>query len=560
MKGKWISKFIIFLTLCSLISLTLSDFAFAKDDFSDSKVCALYFTYIGCPNCAVCDPIVLTEWPKKYPNLVVIEYGWHGGDWEDPNSQFFGEYAKAYKTQPAVPQLVFDKSNIKLGRIEVPKGESYIKSKISNPCPLIDKSISFENLNLNELPARPKIWANGRVLIKLSENEYLFQWNGENPPKTIGKEKITQKELKELLFTENIFEKLKNKAFDIVEPQKVEFSGSAFPGSEFVPYAEFENAIKIKVSENLITNKPEENQNLNEEINQNPEEETINLPFIGKIETKKFSLPVLTFLIAIADGFNPCAFFVITALLATLIVTGVSSKTEARKKILLVGGIFVFFSAFFYFLFMSVLLNVFERGREILILTLVAGAIAVFAGIVNIKDYFYFQKGISLTLPKGQKEKFFQRLKNLSLTESYWALIGSTVIIATTVNIYELLCTFGFPMIYTRILTLRELSSLEYYLYLIFYSLIYVIPLVIIVLIFAITLGAKRFSQLWVRRLKLSSGFMILFLGLVLMLKPKLLESALTAFSVLFAAIITSGIVILIDSFIKKRKKPEATL
>ncbi|MCD6094480.1 hypothetical protein J7J39_01065 [bacterium] len=555
MKGKWISKFIIFLTLCSLISLTLSDFAFAKDDSSDSKVCALYFTFIGCPNCAVCDPIVLTEWPQKYPNLVVIEYGWHEDDWEDPNSQFFGEYAKAYKTQPAVPQLVFDKSNIKLGRIEVPKGESYIKSKISNPCPLIDKSVSFENLNLNELPAFPKIWANQRVLIKLSENEYLFQWNGESPPRTIGKEKITQKELKELLFAENIFEKLKNKVFDIVKPQKVEFSGSAFPGSGFVPYAEFENAIKIKVSENLITNKPEENQNPNEEINQNLKEETINLPFIGKIETKKFSLPILTFLIAIADGFNPCAFFVLTFLLAAL--TGLAG---ARRKILLVGGIFIFFSALFYFLFMSVLLNVFQLGGKITILTIIAGLIAVFAGIVNIKDYFYFQKGISLTLPKTQKEKFFQRLKNLSLAKSTLALIITTILIACTVNIYELLCTFGFPMVYTRILTLRNLPTIEYYLYLIFYNLVYIIPLLFIVLIFALTLGRKTFSQIWVRRLKLVSGFMILFLGLILMLKPKLLESALTAFSVLFAAIITSGIIILIDLFIKKEKNPETTL
>jgi len=398
-------------------------------------------------------------------------------------------------------------------------------------------------------------WANQRVLIKLSENEYLFQWNGESPPRTIGKEKITQKELKELLFAENIFEKLKNKVFDIVKPQKVEFSGSAFPGSGFVPYAEFENAIKIKVSENLITNKPEENQNPNEEINQNLKEETINLPFIGKIETKKFSLPILTFLIAIADGFNPCAFFVLTFLLAAL--TGLAG---ARRKILLVGGIFIFFSALFYFLFMSVLLNVFQLGGKITILTIIAGLIAVFAGIVNIKDYFYFQKGISLTLPKTQKEKFFQRLKNLSLAKSTLALIITTILIACTVNIYELLCTFGFPMVYTRILTLRELPSLEYYLYLIFYNLIYVIPLAVIVLIFALTLGRKTFSQLWVRRLKLVSGFMILFLGLILMLKPKLLESALTAFSVLFAAIITSGIIILIDLFIKKEKKPETTL
>ena len=532
------------LAIIILVYLSGVNFAFA-DSPQSSVICATYFTYIGCPNCAVTDPIVLTEWTRKYPNLVIIEYMWHGGDWQDPNSQFFGKFASAYKTHAAVPQLVFSKNSIRLGRIDVPRGENNIKALSSNPCPLINENVFWEDLDLNELEAKPKIWANGRILIKLNDREWLFQWNGEKVhEETIGDESLSNSLTKELLFTDNISKILKGKKFDIVEPQRADFSGIAFPGSEYVPCAEFENAIKISIAESTTTTTtPVQTTTTTQPVQEVGE---IELPFLGKIETEEFSLPVLTLLIALADGFNPCAFFVLTFLLATL--TGLAG---ARKKILLVGGIFIFFSAFFYFLFMGVLLNLFEWLKEILILTLFAGAIAVFAGIVNIKDYFYFQKGISLTLPKSQKERFIQRIKNLSLAESYWALIGSTVIIAATVNIYELLCTFGFPMVYTRILTLRELSSLEYYLYLIFYSLIYVIPLGIIVLIFAITLGEKTFSQLWVRRLKLSSGFMILFLGLVLMLNPKLLESVLTAFGILIAAIIISGIVILIDSLLQ---------
>ncbi|MCD6500944.1 hypothetical protein J7K42_02985 [bacterium] len=529
------------------ILLVVFCIGFGKSVLAQNYFCVTYFTYIGCPNCAVTDPLVLTEWPKKYPNLVIIEYVWQGGDWQSANSQFFGKFASSYKTPAAVPQIVISKNNIKLGRIDVPKAEADIKKKEFNSCVLIDKSISFEELDLNQLQAFPKIWANGRLLIRLSENEWLFQWDGENPPRTIGKEVFTQKEIKELLFTKNLFEKLKNKVFDIVEPQKVEFSGSAFPNSDFIPYYEFEHAIKINPVRNEISN----GVNISEVKpgKETKEEETVELPIIGKIETKKFSLPILTFLIAIADGFNPCAFFVLTFLLAALV-----GLAGARRKILLVGGIFIFFSALFYFLFMSVLLNVFQLGGKIAILTLIAGAVAVFAGIVNIKDYFYFQKGISLTLPKSHKEKFVQKVKNLSLAKSTLALITATVIIAATVNIYELLCTFGFPMVYTRILTLRELPSLEYYLYLIFYNLIYIIPLAVIVLIFALSLGKKTFSQLWVRRLKLISGFMILFLGLILMLKPKLLESISTAFSVLIGAVIISIIIIFIHSLYHKER------
>jgi len=532
-----------------VILLVVFCIGFGKSVLAQNYFCATYFTYIGCPNCAVTDPLVLTEWPKKYPNLVIIEYVWQGGDWQSANSQFFGKFASSYKTPAAVPQIVISKNNIRLGRIDVPKAEADIKKKEFNPCLLIDKSISFEELDLNQLQAFPKIWANGRLLIRLSENEWLFQWDGENPPRTIGKEVFTQKEIKELLFAKNLFEKLKNKVFDIVEPQKVEFSGSAFPNSDFIPYYKFENAIKINLSEKIPITEPEEKPESEKEITLKSEEETVELPIIGKIKTEKFSLPILTFLIAIADGFNPCAFFVLTFLLAALV-----GLAGARKKILLVGGIFIFFSALFYFLFMSVLLNVFQLGGKITILTWIAGAVAVFAGIVNIKDYFAFQKGISLTLPKSHKEKFLARVKNLSLAKSTWALAAATVVIAATVNIYELLCTFGFPMVYTRILTLRELPSLEYYLYLIFYNLIYVIPLAAIVLIFALTLGRKTFSQLWVRRLKLVSGFMILFLGLILIIKPKLLENISIAFSVLAGAGVISGLIIFVNYLFQRFK------
>lgn len=524
---------------------------------AQSYICTVYFTYIGCPNCAYTDPVVLTEWTKKYPNLVVIEYVWQGGDWQDANSQFFGEYASAYRTPAAVPQIVIDKNIIRLGGIDVPKAEDDIEKRSFNLCPLIDKSILFEKLDLGQLPARPKIWANQKILISLGKNQWLFQWSGEGISKKIaGDKNVTNELAKELLFTNNLSQVLEDIKFEIVEPQKIEFSGIAFPGYNFVPFADFENAIKINISEKPVIiepeeeMKPEEEIGPEEEITPGPEEEVVELPIIGKIETEKFSLPILTLLIGLADGFNPCAFFILTFLLAALI-----GLAGARKKILLVGGIFIFFSALFYFLFMSVLLNVFKLGREITILTLVAGAVAVFVGAINVKDYFAFQKGISLTLPKSGKAKFMERVKNLSLAKSIWALAAATVIIAATVNIYELLCTFGFPMIYTRILTLRELPSLQYYFYLIFYNLIYIIPLTTIVLIFAITLGRKTFSQIWVRRLKLISGFMILFLGLILVLKPKLLESIFTAFWVLILAIIVSGLIIFIDYFWQRSKK-----
>ncbi len=203
---------------------------------------------------------------------------------------------------------------------------------------------------------------------------------------------------------------------------------------------------------------------------------------------------------------------------------------------------------------MGAWLNVFLLGKEINILTAIAGAIAIFAGLLNVKDYFFFQKGVSLTLPKDQKQKFIQRVEALSKAKSLWSLIISSIVIAGTVNFYELLCTFGFPIVYTNILTSRNLSNLQYYGYLMLYSLVYIIPLVVIILIFGLTLGKSKFNELWIKRLKLISGLMILGLGGVLIFNPKLLERVEIAFGLLFLAIIVSVLIIFINSFYQKRK------
>ena len=127
-----------------------------------------------------------------------------------------------------------------------------------------------------------------------------------------------------------------------------------------------------------------------------------------------------------------------------------------------------------------------------------------------------------------------------------------------TANLYELLCTAGFPMVFTRILTLNELSTLSYYAYLLLYNIIYVIPLLTIVIVFTITLGAKRLTERGGRMLKLLSGMMMLFLALVLLINPALMNNILVSIGLITSALITSFVIILIyRCFNRKNKEKE---
>lgn len=266
--------------------------------------------------------------------------------------------------------------------------------------------------------------------------------------------------------------------------------------------------------------------------------EKFSLPILGELDYKSRSLPAFTIIIAGLDAFNPCAFFVLLLMLSLLV------NAKDRKRMLWIGGIFVFFSGFIYFIFMAAWLNLFLYIGEIRAITIVAAIIAIGVSFINIKDYFMFKKGISLSIPDSAKPGLYERIRGLMNASSMPAMIAGTIMLAIVANSYELLCTAGFPMVFTRLLTLHDLPGWGYYLYLVLYNIIYVIPLVVIVLIFTKTLGSRKLSEKEGRVLKLVSGLMMLELGLLLLFAPDLLNHLLTAISLISAALIlTTGIV-----------------
>jgi thiol-disulfide isomerase/thioredoxin len=264
------------------------------------------------------------------------------------------------------------------------------------------------------------------------------------------------------------------------------------------------------------------------------------IPWIGNLDSSQMSLPVITVVIAGLDSFNPCAFFVLFSLLGLLI------HAKSRRKMFLIGSVFVFFSGFIYFLFMAAWLNLFLVMGQVDIITKLAGFVAIVIALINIKDFFIFKKGVSLTIPDHAKPKLFDRMRKLLKSSSVVSILIGTAVLAVAANAYELLCTAGFPMVYTRILTLNNLSSAWYYFYLILYNMVYIIPLSIIVILFTVTLGKKQLTERQGRLLKLVSGTMMLALGGVLLVNPTVLSNAFISFLLLIGALIVSFSVSLI--------------
>lgn len=279
------------------------------------------------------------------------------------------------------------------------------------------------------------------------------------------------------------------------------------------------------------------------EPSQPPEPEKtapVAVPLFGSLDPESLSLPVFTLVLGLLDSFNPCAFFVLLFLLSLLV------HLRSRRIMLLVGGTFVFFSGLIYFLFMAAWLNLFLLAGRMQQVTTVAGVVALLVAALNIKDFFLFHQGPTLSIPERARPRLFARMRRL-LTESRLPpVLFGTVVLAVAANSYELLCTAGFPMVYTRVLTLHHLERWQYYAWLALYNAVYVVPLLAIVLVFTFTLGAKKLSEWQGRVLKLLSGLMMLMLGLVLLIDPALLGNALAALAILLLALGATGLIVLL--------------
>lgn len=205
------------------------------------------------------------------------------------------------------------------------------------------------------------------------------------------------------------------------------------------------------------------------------------------------------------------------------------------------------FSGLVYFAFMSAWLNVFLYVGEMQAVTTAAGVVALCVACINIKDFFFFKRGVSLTIPESRKPGLFERMRALLRETSLPAMFLGTAVLALAANTYELFCTAGFPMVFTRILTLNNLRPLEYYLHLTLYNMVYILPLAAVVAVFSLTLGSHKLSEARGRAMKLVSGLMMLGLGTIVLLDPSLFNNVFVGVGLLAIALLAAATIVQLE-------------
>lgn len=250
------------------------------------------------------------------------------------------------------------------------------------------------------------------------------------------------------------------------------------------------------------------------------------LPFIGEINLNSYSPLALSIILGGLDGFNACAMAALAFLLAVLISTGV------RKRIILIGGTFIFVSGLVYFIFISAWLNVFLFLGHIKFITILVGVIIVVFAVIMLKDYAkgvvckicrIDPKGDAGLLTKWQRKLFVSMEKLTSLEVSLPIALVGVAVVAAGVNMIELACSLGLPLAFTKMLTSQNMPTAFYYFYLLVYIFFYMLDDFIIFLIAVFTLRITGVSDKYLKAVKLVSGILLLALGLIILFRPAIL-------------------------------------
>lgn len=243
--------------------------------------------------------------------------------------------------------------------------------------------------------------------------------------------------------------------------------------------------------------------------------ETINLPLLGEIKTRTISLPLLTLVMGVLDGFNPCAMWTLLFLISLLL--GMKDK----KRMWILGTAFIVASAFVYFLFLTAWLNFFLFIGFIFWVRIIISLVALGAGSYSLRDYFVNKEAGCEVVGDKKRQRIFEKIKKVTQKKEFLFALGGIILLALAVNLVEFICSAGLPAIYTQILSLSKLPSWQYYLYLLGYIFFFMIDDLFIFFTAMITLKAVGIENKYARFSRLFGGLLMLVIGLLLLLKPE---------------------------------------
>lgn len=242
------------------------------------------------------------------------------------------------------------------------------------------------------------------------------------------------------------------------------------------------------------------------------------IPILGKIDSKSVSLPILSIVMGALDGFNPCAMWVLLFLITMLF------NMKDKKKMWILGLTFLGTSALVYLLIMLAWLKVAVSFTTVKWIRVLIALVALCGGIVNLNSY---RKSIQNktdgceVVDDKKRKKTFKKIKDIVNEKKFILALIGVITLAVSVNFIELACSAGLPLIFTQVLALNNLSTLEYSIYMVIYILFFLLDDIVVFVIAMLTLNVKGISSKYGKYSHLVGGIIMVLIAVLMLFKPE---------------------------------------
>ncbi|MCI9434326.1 MAG: hypothetical protein HFI86_03485 [Bacilli bacterium] len=257
------------------------------------------------------------------------------------------------------------------------------------------------------------------------------------------------------------------------------------------------------------------------EDNFDPNSCKFKIPIIGEVNPKNISLPLASIVIGLVDGFNPCAMWVLIFLISLMI------GMKNRKRMWCLGIAFLLSSAIVYFAFMYTWINVTGMFTSTKIIEILVSIVALLGGGINlyhfIKEVRSKDVGCSVT-NNAKKKKIMLRAKEIVTENSFLLALGGVIVLAVSVNIIELACSAGLPILFAQILAMNDLSNTQILFYNIIYIIFFLIDDLVVFIIAMTTMKLTGISNKYNKYAHLIGGLIMVGIGILMIFFPNLLK------------------------------------
>ncbi len=301
--------------------------------------------------------------------------------------------------------------------------------------------------------------------------------------------------------------------YDVKELLEVEGSKTGVPftviGKEYyLGYSEWVgNDLEEQIRHNLELDTQEETV---------VEKGKVTLPLLGEVSATDTAVGVAAVILGFVDGFNPCAMWVLLFIISMLF------GMKDRRKMFILGFAFLFTSALFYFLSMLGINLILDFITTDQIRDLI-GIVAIIFGIYNLYVYFRDRKledGCQIVDEKKRKT-IMAKVKKIKNARNFFIALGGIIVLAVSVNMVELACSAGFPMVFNEILVANEIGGFMRIIYLLLYVFFYMIDDMVVFTISMCTLSIAGMTTKYNKLIKIIGGILMLIMGLLLIFKPE---------------------------------------